>query len=94
MVDCKCCTHEDACNAWIRHVTTLYDDFEYSVEDCPHFTNKTGKTELKSGYCPLCNKVFTFNTNLTMIHCPNCFHHLNLRTPIEDEIDFDYEAED
>jgi hypothetical protein len=34
---CSSCIHKDACAAWIRHGETLYDDFAYSVEDCPYY---------------------------------------------------------
>lgn len=34
---CKRCYHRVACEAWVRNGTTLYDDFNYSVEDCPYF---------------------------------------------------------
>lgn len=37
MAKCNSCTHEAACAAWVRHGKTLYDDFEYSVDDCPHY---------------------------------------------------------
>lgn len=30
--------HKPACSAWIRHGKTLYDDFEYNVENCPHYS--------------------------------------------------------
>ena len=44
MAECKKCVHEAACAAWIRHGKTLYEDFEYSVEDCPNYAPK----------CPYC----------------------------------------
>ena len=34
---CDSCIHKDACAAWIKHGETLYGDFSYSVEDCPHY---------------------------------------------------------
>ena len=34
---CGSCSHSDACVAWIRHCSTLYGDFSYSVEDCPYY---------------------------------------------------------
>jgi predicted amidophosphoribosyltransferase len=34
----KDCSHFEACNAWIRHGTTLYDDYDYSVTNCPYYT--------------------------------------------------------
>lgn len=37
--------------------------------------------EYKSAYCPLCNKVFYFYTDLYKTYCPNCNHHLNLKSP-------------
>ena len=35
---CKTCIHSKACEAWIRHGKTLYDDFQYDIEDCPYYT--------------------------------------------------------
>lgn len=37
MKTCKSCMHKPACSAWIRHGKTLYDDFEYNVENCPYY---------------------------------------------------------
>lgn len=37
MSKCNTCIHREACAAWIRHGETLYDDFKYSVEECPHY---------------------------------------------------------
>lgn len=37
MAKCGSCIHKDACEAWIRHGETLYDDFEYSVEECQYY---------------------------------------------------------
>lgn len=45
MTQCKDCIHEQACASWIRHGQTLYDDFEYSVEDCPYYNEEMGFTE-------------------------------------------------
>lgn len=35
---CKNCYHLASCDAWVRNVTTLYDDYSYSVENCPYYT--------------------------------------------------------
>lgn len=37
MSKCESCIHKDACAAWIRHGETLYDDFKYTVENCPYY---------------------------------------------------------
>ena len=29
-----------ACQAWVKHGQTLYNDFEYDTDDCPHFENR------------------------------------------------------
>ncbi len=36
---CKICTHLTACQAWVRHGKALYEDFEYSTDNCPQFRN-------------------------------------------------------
>lgn len=34
---CKNCYHLTACDPWVRNGTTFYDDYGYSVEDCPYY---------------------------------------------------------
>ena len=34
---CKNCYHLAACDAWVRNATTLYDDYSYSVKNCPYY---------------------------------------------------------
>lgn len=43
---CNSCFHKDACDAWIRHGTTLYDDFCYSVENCPYYASESNVKEI------------------------------------------------
>lgn len=38
---CADCLHYEACQSWIRHGTALWDDFHYSVEDCPFYEDKS-----------------------------------------------------
>lgn len=45
MTNCKTCYHKRACASWIRHGETLYDDFEYSVDNCPHYNEEIGYVE-------------------------------------------------
>ena len=40
-VNCIDCAHFEACQSWIRHGTALWDDFHYSVEDCPFYEDKS-----------------------------------------------------
>lgn len=35
--------------------------------------------EKKTGYCPICDNEIFITTNVSMIHCPKCNHHINLR---------------
>ena len=35
--DCKFCIHRDACESWVRYINTVYDEYDYSVTDCPYF---------------------------------------------------------
>ena len=37
MAKCNTCIHQHACEAWIKHGTTLYDNFTYSLEDCQYY---------------------------------------------------------
>lgn len=43
---CKTCFHKDACGAWIRHGIILYNDFQYSVENCPHYHSNENVVEV------------------------------------------------
>lgn len=36
--------------------------------------------EKKIGYCPMCVKEIFITTKASMIHCPNCNHHISLRS--------------
>ena len=46
---CGSCVHLEACGAWIQHGSTLYDDFSYSVEDCPHYAPAADVVEVVHG---------------------------------------------
>ena len=56
---CDTCFHREACEAWIRHCTTLYDDFSFSVEGCPYYASVPqsilyrvpSKEEWRERYC-------------------------------------------
>ena len=39
MATCKTCIHKEACAAWIHHGEILYNDFEYSVDNCPYYAS-------------------------------------------------------
>lgn len=60
---CSLCIHIDACRAWVRHGKALYEDFEYSVDNCPQFTNNYDIVEVVrckdckyyTPYCRVCN---------------------------------------
>ena len=71
MANCKTCTHEQACAAWIRHGETLYDDFEYSVEDCPYY-EQIVHSAWKYGNCMKCGLYVGETTSLHFSYCPNC----------------------
>ncbi|MBR4308574.1 MAG: DUF551 domain-containing protein [Oscillospiraceae bacterium] len=43
---CEACIHRDACLAWIRHGEAMYEDFGYSVEDCPWFEDAVKGVEI------------------------------------------------
>lgn len=47
---CKDCLHKEACDAWVRHGATLYDDYNYSVERCPYHTATADVEEVKHGH--------------------------------------------
>lgn len=64
MSKCTFCIHNEACQAWIEHGKTLYDDFEYSVDDCPHF-----KYEVSGQWI---YKPFEGDPSLWLYHCSEC----------------------
>jgi len=56
MANCKTCMHEQACAAWIRHGEMLYDDFEYSVEDCQYYTKAAHGRWMWEGQFKACSE--------------------------------------
>ena len=55
--------------------------------------------DIKTVYCPICDKHMYVETNTTIGHCPICNHHINpqhLDKPIEDyfSVTFDYSTSD
>lgn len=79
---CNACFHRDACRAWIMHGTTLYKDFMYSTDHCPHFLSEDsirpkGRWELHpsgDGTCGVCRRVSTavWDFDSVMSFCPCC----------------------
>ena len=85
---CKNCYHRAACDAWVRNATTLYDDYIYSVENCPYHKPTADVVEVKHGYwiydysagklggtdAPLCEKCSVCGeyTVDEENFCPNC----------------------
>lgn len=49
-IKCDNCFHNNACTAWIKHGTTIYEDFEYSVEGCPHYISVKDVVYIGDGY--------------------------------------------
>ena len=54
---------------------------------------------IRTIYCPVCDKHMYIESNTSIIHCPICNHHINpqhLVKPIEDHfsITFDYSSSD
>lgn len=43
---CKNCYHLSSCDAWVRNATTLYDDYIYSVENCPYYISTADVVEV------------------------------------------------
>lgn len=39
---------------------------------------------IKSAYCPLCDKVYTLDTDRVVMTCHDCGHHLNLKLQVID----------
>lgn len=76
MANCKNCYHERACAAWIRHGETLYDDFEYSVEECPYY-EPIVHSAWKYGNCMKCGLYVGETTSTFFKYCPNCGAHMD-----------------
>ena len=79
MEKCKDCLHEEACAAWIQHCKTLYDDFEYSVDNCPYyFKEEHGRWIVDTSYMPFlstcseCGALYTIDGAFTWDYCPDC----------------------
>ena len=55
--------------------------------------------EIRTVYCPICDKHMYVESDTSIAHCPTCNHHINpkpLEHPIEDYfcITFDYSSSD
>ena len=46
---CKNCYLLASCDAWVRNATTLYDDYTYSIENCPYYVSVDNVVEVKHG---------------------------------------------
>lgn len=57
-----------------RHKFSLFD----RVPRCPNCGAHMDE-ELRTGYCPLCDKHFEIRSNESHGHCPDCGHHVVLR---------------
>ena len=83
---CRYCFNLAACAAWIRHGSSLYSDFSYSVADCPYYVSSTDVVEVVHsswvGFpnnevwdlrCDKCHLILPFGQRPeTMHYCPNC----------------------
>lgn len=72
---------------WIEHEDELGSSDECSAchietcgksPRCPHCGAHMDE-ELRTGYCPLCDKHFEIRSNESHGHCPDCGHHVVLR---------------
>ena len=81
---CADCLHYEACQSWIRHGTALWDDFHYSVEDCPFYEDKSEWVHLP---CKVGDVVYQVTRNfisefrvrfVEIATCVNLFLHTDL----------------
>lgn len=75
IINCKTCIHERACAVWIHHGKILYDDFEYSVENCPYYAKVMygwwiveNETSVRCSECCF-NRA---SIKMPLDYCPNC----------------------
>lgn len=83
---CKNCYLLASCDAWVRNALTLYDDYTYSIENCPYYISIDNMVEVKHGKWRLetdeemPNPMFKLvvcsvcneKANHTYKFCPNC----------------------
>jgi hypothetical protein len=85
MTRCDDCFHNEACQAWIRHGETLYDDFKYTTVRCPYFVaaDEVEPVVLAHWECecePYCfcsNCHHKFSLFDRVPRCPNCGAHMD-----------------
>lgn len=66
---CKKCYHRAACEAWVRNATTLYDDYDYSVENCPYYVDTADVQEVRYGEL---KGIHRFGGNCWLGYCSAC----------------------
>lgn len=86
MANCNNCIHEQSCQRWIRHGTTLYDDFDYSVKNCPYyqmsvndplirygvwFDERESSNDVPKILCSECGRVI-YDLESEYNYCPSC----------------------
>ena len=73
---CKNCYHLSSCDVWVRHGTTLYDDYGYSVKNCPYYIPAADVVEVRHG-----EWVFEFAlAGHSFYHCSVCGRQESLLT--------------
>lgn len=77
---CKNCYHFSSCAAWVRHGTTLYDDYEYSVEDCTYYIPAADVEEVRHGEWKLLNELqFCDGSYETTCYCSLCEREVTVK---------------
>lgn len=81
---CSLCVHSDACQAWVRHGKALYEDFEYSTDNCPQFTNNYNIVEVVRCWQCKHSKEYKCKVDPMRNHLV-CFRREHYSCPVEED---------
>lgn len=94
---CKNCHHRAACDAWVRNATTLYDDYDYSVENCPYYVATADVVEVRHGEWNIRSEIHQMFDDVDeelFVECPFCQRRYHVPFEFEDEKILEYAREE
>ena len=91
---CDNCIHKPVCGkfratgGYVRDCEHYYESENLFAAVC-QMSWESERKQVKNGYCPMCNKMFSVYSDDYMIDCPDCGHHINLHIPRDHDDNFE-----